>query len=84
MFILGKDYDDNSDENNKIKGVMDGAPAYQPGSYLYVVPEDVQAVFVNSCRHRLVLLPKAGLNDKDSDLVLLEIMKNTRAPKVGR
>ena len=39
---MGKDYDDNSDENNKIKGVMDGAPAYQPGSYLYVVPEDVE------------------------------------------
>ena len=42
MFVLGKDYDDNSDENSKIKGVMDGAPAYQPGSYLYVVPENVE------------------------------------------
>ncbi|MBR0398631.1 MAG: MoxR family ATPase [Eubacterium sp.] len=62
---------------------MARACAYMEGRN-YVVPEDVQAVFVNSCRHRLVLLPKAGLNDKDSDLVLLEILKNTRAPKVGR
>ena len=41
---MGKDYNDISDENSKIKGVMDGAPAYQADSYLYVVQnEEVKA-----------------------------------------
>ena len=39
---MGKDYNDNSDENNKIKGVMDGAPAYQADTYLCVVPDAVK------------------------------------------
>ncbi|MBR1852705.1 MAG: Uma2 family endonuclease [Lachnospiraceae bacterium] len=39
MFVLGKDYNDISDESKKMQGVMDGAPAYQVEPYLYVVPE---------------------------------------------
>ena len=37
---MGKDCSDNDDKENKhIQGVMDGAPAYQVESMLYVVPD---------------------------------------------
>ena len=36
---MGKDCSDNDDKENKhIRGVMDGAPAYQVESMMYVVP----------------------------------------------
>lgn len=41
---MEKNYNDSSDEKNKMQGVMDGAPAYQTDSYLYVVQnEEVKA-----------------------------------------
>ena len=37
--LLGNNYNDNGNENNKVHGVMDGAPAYQTESLFYVVPD---------------------------------------------
>ena len=48
----------------------------------YVTPEDVQAVFHDTCRHRLILLPRAGLADADSGSVLDDILNSTKAPKL--
>ena len=36
---MGNNYNDNGNENNKVHGVMDGAPAYQTESLFYVVPD---------------------------------------------
>lgn len=48
----------------------------------YTTPEDVQDIFKDTCRHRLVLSPRAGLNDADADGVLAEIIEKVRAPKI--
>lgn len=48
----------------------------------YVVPEDVQEVFTDTCRHRLMLLPKAGIKAAKSDGILKEILENVNAPKL--
>ncbi len=49
----------------------------------YVVPADVNAVFVDVCSHRLVLSPKAKLENRMSADILNEILKNTPKPKIG-
>lgn len=41
----------------------------------YVVPEDVQEIFVDVCRHRLVMEPKAQLNQVTADRMLSEILR---------
>ena len=48
----------------------------------FTTPEDVQAVFADSCRHRILLLPRAGLRDTDSDAVLKELTESVHAPKL--
>lgn len=48
----------------------------------YVTPEDVKSIFKDVCRHRIVLLSKAGLVNKSSDDILDEILEEIRAPKL--
>ena len=60
---------------------MSKARAYINGRD-YVVPEDVQEVFADTCRHRIILFPKAGLSDTDTDAVLNEIAGKVHAPKI--
>ncbi len=48
----------------------------------YVVPEDVQEIFVDVCRHRLIMEPKAQLNQVTADRMLAEILKIVPEPKL--
>ena len=60
---------------------MAKAKAYVEGRN-FVTPEDVKDVFLNTCRHRLILLPKSNLNNMDADKVLSDILEKVTAPKV--
>ena len=57
------------------------ANAYMEGRD-YVVPEDVDAIANDALRHRLVLEPKASLNEKTADSLITEIVDNIKAPKL--
>ncbi|MFQ9891650.1 MAG: AAA family ATPase [Emergencia sp.] len=59
------------------------AEAYLQGRD-YVVPEDVDKLFVDVCRHRLILHPKAQLAEKSAVTLLKEILSCTAAPKLNR
>lgn len=59
------------------------AEAYMQGRD-YVVPEDVDKLFADVCRHRLILHPKAQLAEKTAQTLLAEILRNTTAPKLER
>lgn len=48
----------------------------------YVVPEDVQKIFVDTTRHRLVLQSRAGIEKIKCDTILERILENTKAPKL--
>lgn len=48
----------------------------------YVVPKDVQAVFVNTASHRLLLAPEAEARGVDAAQLLEQILKNTPAPRI--
>ena len=48
----------------------------------FVTPEDVQDILKPTCRHRLILLPKAGLSEGGSDSVLEELLHQVEAPKL--
>lgn len=48
----------------------------------YVVPKDVQAVFVNTVSHRLLLAPEAEARGVDAAQILEQILKNTPAPRI--
>ena len=47
----------------------------------FVTPEDIQAVFHDSLRHRLILHPRAGVSHVTSDDILKEILEKEKAPK---
>lgn len=60
-------------------GRMARACAYVRGRD-YVVPEDVQTVFIAVCDHRLLLSQKAKASRLTSGTVLEEILKETKVP----
>ena len=41
----------------------------------YVIPQDVQEIFVDVCSHRLVLNSKAKISDKNGTDVLREVLE---------
>lgn len=47
----------------------------------YVVPEDVQNVFLDVCAHRLVLRPQARVDGLTAREVLEETLTNVRPPR---
>ena len=49
----------------------------------YVVPEDVQNVFLDVCAHRLVLKPQAQVNGVDAKGILKEITNQVKPPVAG-
>lgn len=57
------------------------AEAYIQGRE-YVVPEDVDKLFVDVAKHRIVLHPKAQLENKTKEIVLREILDEITAPKM--
>lgn len=48
----------------------------------YVVPEDVQEIFTDVCRHRLIMEPKAQLNQVTPDRMLSEILRVVPEPEL--
>lgn len=50
----------------------------------YVIPEDVQAVFVDVCAHRLIMRPQAKIEGITPDDVLQRVMQRVAPPKLGR
>ena len=49
----------------------------------YVAPADVQAVFINTVAHRLILTPAAEAQDVKAEQVLQDILSAVKAPTVG-
>ena len=48
----------------------------------YVVPKDIQAVFLPVITHRLILTPEAEVNGKNTTEIAKEILASTFVPKV--
>ena len=44
----------------------------------YVIPEDVQSVYLDVCKHRLVLRPQAQIEGVDAEELLSEIMQKIK------
>ena len=60
---------------------MAKAHAFMAGRQ-YVVPKDVQAVFLPVITHRLILTPEAEVNGKNTTEIAKEILASTFVPKV--
>lgn len=48
----------------------------------YVIPDDVQAIFREVTMHRMVLKPKARVNNVTMDMVIEQILVNVMAPRL--
>ena len=44
----------------------------------YVIPEDIQSVYIDVCKHRLVLRPQAQIEGVDAEELLSEIMQKIK------
>ena len=44
----------------------------------YVIPEDIQNVYIDVCKHRMVLRPQAQIEGMNAEQLLLDIMKTTK------
>lgn len=47
---------------------------------IYVIPEDVQYVFLDVCAHRMILRPQARIEGLDARDILNEILKEIKPP----
>lgn len=47
---------------------------------IYVIPEDVQYVFLDVCAHRMILRPEARVEGLDARDILNEILKEVKPP----
>lgn len=47
----------------------------------YVVPEDIDTLFVDVCAHRVILEPKGKISGESTIKILKEILNETKAPK---
>ncbi len=50
----------------------------------FVIPEDVQAVFIDVCTHRLEMKPQAKIEGVTAEAVLREILRKVKAPSLNR
>ena len=62
-------------------GAMAKAVAYVQGRD-FVLPKDIQAVFVSTCAHRLLLSAEADAKGLRAEALLENILKNTPAPRI--
>ena len=63
---------------------MASANAYFKGRD-YITPEDVYAVFLDVCNHRIILSPEARMDDESEISVLTDILDNkVKAPEVSK
>ena len=47
----------------------------------YVIPDDVQALFLPAMRHRIALSPSAEIEGRGADEVLAALVNRTDAPR---
>ena len=50
----------------------------------FVIPEDIQAVFVDVCAHRVIMRSQAKIEGITAEDVLKDILKRVKAPTLGR
>lgn len=50
----------------------------------FVTPEDVQAVFIDVCAHRLEMKPQAKIEGVTAEIVLTDIINKVKAPSLGK
>ena len=62
---------------------MARAHAYLAGRD-YVIPEDVQSVFLDVCAHRIILNPTARIAQYSAADVLEQVLKQVKSPDSGR
>lgn len=62
---------------------MAKAHAYLDGRN-FVMPEDVQQVFLDVCAHRVIMNPRARVAELTARDALLQVMKRTKSPDRGR
>ena len=62
---------------------MAKAHAYLNGRN-FVMPEDVQQVFLDVCAHRVIMNPRARVAELTARDALLQVMKRTKSPDRGR
>ncbi len=62
---------------------MAQAAAYLSGRD-YVVPKDVQSVFIDVVEHRIILSPQAKISNTNPNLLLMTILKHVAAPAVSQ
>ena len=48
----------------------------------FVIPQDVRDVFCDVARHRLILSPKANVQEQNADAILTEVMERVPRPDV--
>jgi MoxR-like ATPase len=48
----------------------------------YVIPEDIKSVFIDVCRHRLVLKPQAKIKKETEDDILKAVLEQIKAPAI--
>ena len=49
----------------------------------YVIPEDIISIAPDTLRHRLILKPKASLNEMTEDKVIASVLEIIKAPKLS-
>ncbi len=62
---------------------MAQAAAYLSGRD-YVVPKDVQSVFIDVVEHRIILSPQAKISNTNPNILLMTILKHVAAPAVSQ
>ena len=62
---------------------MAKAHAYLKGRD-YVIPEDVQCIFLDVCAHRIILNPKAKMAELSAADLLKQVLKEVKSPVSGR
>lgn len=67
------------------RGAIALATASRAWAYIegrdFVIPEDIDALFVDVCAHRIIPEPKGKLTGKSTEIILEEILREITAPK---
>ena len=49
----------------------------------FVIPEDVQEIFIDVCAHRIVLKPQAKIEGHKAEMILKDILREVEPPSLG-
>lgn len=50
----------------------------------YIIPDDVYAIFIDVCAHRIILKPQAKLEDINEETILMRILNEVKPPVLAR